>query len=314
MKIGGEQNNGQQEQQQNAVKDYTFMSADELLNEMKSDNWGNLSDENKVACLQEVENRNAAAQGREAATVVSYSSAGCYGEYDKASNTIYVNMDCCSSFESLDTVIHEGNHAYQEYCIDNNVGYDEQTRGMIGVEMARDENGYLYNYQTKSPNYDMQCDELDSNNRAADFLLKQKERYQNDQGYQSYIAGRNKHFHNVNGALENNKAERVRMQNEQLTEAFMRGDIDRAQYVSMLQKINDPNYVDPTVQESNSIGARIEALFQEMNAKNENGVERPENENGLNDNPSGTENETGAVVNAGGADNSGGVDNSGGIE
>ena len=153
--------------EQNAPKDYSKLSNDQLLDSFKSDNWSQMKENDRVAVIQELENRTAAEQGRESAVVVSSSKVTSYGSYNSTTNQMNINVSNISSYETLDTFAHESNHAYQTYCVNNGIGYDEYTRNMMGVETARDQNGNLYNYARTSPQYDMQCNELDSNNKAA---------------------------------------------------------------------------------------------------------------------------------------------------
>lgn len=250
--------------EQNEIKDYSKFSNNKLLDSFKSDNWSQMKENDRVGVIQELENRTAAEQGREPAVVVSSSRVTSYGSYNSTTNQMNINVSNFSSYETLDTFAHESNHAYQTYCVNNGIGYDEYTRNMMGVETARDQNGNLYNYARTSPQYDMQCNELDSNNKAASFVMGEKDRYSSDPAYKDYIAERDSHFKDVNTALDNNQAMRTSMQNDQTYTSYVRGDITEETYNSLSESINDPNYVDPTVVESHTIGESLSLLNEEL--------------------------------------------------
>lgn len=249
--------------------DYSSFSDNQLLDQFKTENWSKLEESDRIDVIQEMENRNAAQQGREPAEVVSSSRVTSYGSYNSMNNQMNVNVNNFSSYETLDTFIHESNHAYQAHYVENGVGYDEYTRNMMEVESMRDENGALYNYARISPQYDMQCNELDSNNRAAEFLISESDRYKTDQEYKDYIAERDGHFKDVNYALDNYQGIRTSMQNDQAYTSYVRGDISQEQYDNLSAGINDSNYVDSTVTESHSLGESLSDLNAELNYSND---------------------------------------------
>ena len=278
--------------EQNEIKDYSKFSNNQLLDSFKSDNWSQMKENDRVGVIQELENRTAAEQGREPAEVVSSSRVTSYGSYNSTTNQMNINVSNFSSYETLDTFAHESNHAYQTYCVNNEIGYDEYTRNMMGVETARDQNANLYNYARTSPQYDMQCNELDSNNKAASFVMGEKDRYSSDPAYKDYIAERDSHFKDVNTALDNNQAMRTSMQNDQTYTSSVRGDITEETYNSLSESINDPNHVDPTVVESHTIGESLSLLNEELNVDiNE---EMAEENNSYADGVGVTENESSA--------------------
>ena len=99
------------------------------------DNWKQLSRKSRLALLQEVENRRAAADGREPARLVigedeSFrNNPGLMGSYHPGTKEIMVNyrfLDGDSGLHSgmsaLGTVLHEGRHAFQFDSMDKNDG------------------------------------------------------------------------------------------------------------------------------------------------------------------------------------------------
>ena len=249
--------------------DYSCFSNDELLDQFKTGNWSKLEEYNKIDIIQEMENRNAAEQGREPAEVVSSTRVTSYGSYNSMNNQMNINVNNFSSYETLDTFVHESNHAYQSYCVENGTGYDEYIRNMMEVESMRDENGTLYNYTRTSPQYDMQCNELDSNNKAASFMLAESDRYKEDQEYKDYIAERDSHFKDVNYALDNYQGMRESMQKDQVYTSYVREDISQGQYDMLNSNINGLDFEDMTVTESHSIGESLSGLNGELNYSND---------------------------------------------
>lgn len=256
------------------VTNYTIYSENALLNQFESSTWNKLSQENRIAVIQELENRNAKMQGREAAEVLPLSNPRYYGGYSDVGNRISIDVENFTSYEVLDTYVHESNHAYQSHCIKNNLeqGYAGNTYNMLQVEMARDEQGRLYNYAEDSPMYDMQYNELDSNNKAASFMLAQRERYQSDSKYADYIEERAEHFRYVNDSLKQNRDERIVYQNMQINNAYIRGDVSKGQYDELLCNINQRTEVDAAVLESQSVGEILDTVDMELKQEEGNNM------------------------------------------
>ncbi len=234
---------------------YTSYSTDMLLNQFQSDTWNQLSEDNRIALIQEMEDRSAKNEGREPAKIVSLHDEHSYGAYDELTNKIQIDVSNCSSYESLDTYIHESNHAYQSHCVDNNLRdtYDERTFGMFQAELARDSQGNLYNYEGSAPLYDLQCSEMDSNNAAVSFLISEKERYQEDLQYAAYMKERADYYHFVNDALEKNREDRMALQDKQIRNAYQEGVYSEEQYRELEQIINDKNSMDEMVLDTWSV-------------------------------------------------------------
>ncbi len=262
------------------------MSYSQLLYNFKSDQWKNIKTEDKFRLLQEMENRKAAEQGRQALKVVSDSDTRRYGACSGSQLKIHVediregeDITKVSSYEVLDTFVHETNHAYQEHCIKNQCGdYSDQMRTMLQAEMARDQQGMLYNYAQKGTDYDMQCDELDSNNTAARFLLDQRERYGDDPEYRAYVKERVDHFETVNSNIDTEYESRIGLQANQISRAFACGDITQEQYKNAMENIREPDYQlhkDESVTTSRALGKELRTLHDQYVAQEE-AAEAPE--------------------------------------
>ena len=94
--------------------------------------WDSLDPEERVQTLQEIEDRMAEIQERPSVTIVKDDTLdeNVFGGYDCNSSVIVINANHLSSEmpvdEFIDTIVHEGRHAYQDYAI-NNPGFVNNT-------------------------------------------------------------------------------------------------------------------------------------------------------------------------------------------
>ncbi len=251
-------------------EDYSKLSREQLLDKFQSSNWSKMNDEARINLVQEMENRNATLQGRTPAVVVQSGSLGSYGSYNNLENQMRINVSNFSSYEVLDTYVHESNHAYQHACVKNGTGYDEHMLNMMQTETVRDENGSLYNYARQSPYYDMQCNELDSNNKALAFMMGEKSRFEKDVEYQSYISERFCHFQDVNTALTLQDENRRAMQVMQADEAFARGDITEEQHSSLISNLQNTEFEDNAVKGSLVLEVQLAEIHNEFSQETTN--------------------------------------------
>ena len=250
---------------------YYKFSDDQLLEFFHSENWSGLSEDARIELFQEMEYRSAALDGRPPANIVSLNNDSCYGKYSPSNDTIAIDVSENSSYEALDTFVHENNHARQNYRVFNGPGYDEHTESMIQSEMSMDADGKLYNY-AHGDNYDIQCNELDSNNKAAQFMLEQQDRFGDDPAYREYIANRDHHYNTVLDELEADPAARAKFQHDQAYTSFVRGDIDGEQFETIDSNLNTPGYEDATVADTYQTAEQIHALnmqYQEEESEDE---------------------------------------------
>lgn len=263
--------------------DYRNVSQDDLLNQFRTENWSRLDEYQKVSVLQELEDRNAEQQGRAPAQIIALEDKNLYGSYKsgedniptkirgrssnmgytKDGGTIRINVNDFSSYDTLDTYIHEANHAYQGYCITSGENiYDEDVRILMKAECARDERGNLYNYETNGRLYDVQCSEMDSNNVAANYLLEQRERFGDDSLYRDYMEKRQEHFQTVNAFLATHRDQRFTMQMNQTYNAYVHGDITEEEYIQVNQFICNRQHFDAAECQSFQTQTQIAAFNQ----------------------------------------------------
>lgn len=94
------------------------------VDELKFDNWQVLSPSERLEVLQKAENKIAEIEHRESCPIITKDMPeGHFGYYSPNSKAITINVqyiysaDFNSYKETLDTLIHEGRHAYQDYNI-----------------------------------------------------------------------------------------------------------------------------------------------------------------------------------------------------
>lgn len=170
------------------------------LSSFRSENWEQLTSEQRLAELQEVENNLAAEQGRNAKKVIKQhyephrdeqgEVAGItLGEYGRSEEqpegAIYINEDVLArddcSYECLETVIHEGRHAYQDDHSEN----EEWNHNMSGgYQDPNQEN-------TDRVDYRFQPVEADANDYADTKMAEYSSEFQGDATHNDYSYSRN---------------------------------------------------------------------------------------------------------------------------
>lgn len=241
-------------------KQYANATDKELLTNFRSENWDKLNANKRLAVLQEVENRNAASQGRTPCTVKSTDSKNEYGCYYPSSNRIEVNVNdyiknengeriSNNSYQVLDTIYHEGEHAHQTNCVNNQIGppkgLPQTTRDMCEVENSGN------NYKDVIE-YDHCTCELDSNNVAATKVMESKDIFRGDKKYDEYLADREQYFKQAS----NLDMSTVRMQqNEAVYQAYKNGDISLEKHDDIL--LNEVRSEQPAFREAKNVYGEI---------------------------------------------------------
>ena len=253
-------------------KRYSEYSNEELMSTFRSENWDKLSHSKRIKVLQEVENRNAASQGRKPCTVKSVNSKNDYGSYYAHSNRIEVNVNdyikdadgkrnSNSSYQVLDTIYHEGEHAHQTNCVKNQIGpprgLPETTRDLCKVEGSK---GVYPEFDKKGNQvggimrYRYCTCEIDSNNAAAKKVLESGEQFRGDAKYDEYLAERERHFERV----ANFDMSEVREQQDKAVErAYNNHDISYDKQTEI--RIDKLNKEQPAFSEAKSLRNAIKA-------------------------------------------------------
>ncbi|WP_371367072.1 hypothetical protein SRRS_11820 [Sporomusa rhizae] len=128
------------------------------MNVFGKDNWNQSSLGDKKQALQNLENHYAAQQGRNP-IILQFTKLDDAGSFNPISNTLKINNEILVSGDSgkryqvIDTVIHEGRHAYQSYAIEhpgkhpNKIEEEKWRENDLGYIKADPQNLYKYRFQ-----------------------------------------------------------------------------------------------------------------------------------------------------------------------
>ena len=224
------------------TKDYSDYSNHQLFNQFKSIHWKNKTDDEKIAILQEIENREAEEHNRPPAKVVQiYSNK--LGGYSYGTNIIEVKL-VNNQFEVLDSLFHESEHANQYRAPINEVSFSENDRKLMKIEDMTSSNGKDSHYvKYEDDLYDLMTSEIDANNAAFEKVSSLKKEYINEKKFKEYLAGRKAYFNKV----ENESNLKSSMKKEALLDtiygAYVRNEISEKEYQNLQQIItSDKNY------------------------------------------------------------------------
>jgi hypothetical protein len=123
--------------------------------------WNELSINERREALQQLENHYAELQGREPCPIKPTTNPKVLGQYDYSEEIIYLNEqrllanDKC--YEAVNTILHEGRHAYQDYVIGELEGQ------AVEDEISKWKKNFIGGYLKKEPEYWLQSIEADAN-------------------------------------------------------------------------------------------------------------------------------------------------------
>lgn len=167
----------------------------ESMESLRYENWKNLSEGEKLELLNNVEQTQASLQHRDAMTVEFEDLArNTFGYQDADNKKIVINRAHIQSDhpfyhrEAIDTIIHEGRHAYQRYNVEVRTIHESDAEVASWRENFSDSQyGYYHSsgqkmyiptgdgtYQEMSDNrlYEYQPVEIDARNFASDVMSK----------------------------------------------------------------------------------------------------------------------------------------------
>lgn len=266
---------------------FQTISDKELLGYFRSENWTKLDNNKRLALVQEVENRNAVKQGRMPCRVIQSDSTS-YGGYASYLNDIELHVEDSftnsqgkqiknSSYEVLDTIYHEGEHAHQDNCVKNKInppqGLPKETRDMCEIENLRVTKsnihkgsmqgrvGEFYNYR-KNIDYSKCTCEIDSNTTAVKKIMENGDVFRGDKGYDDYLEERQRAMDKYS---KTDIDEVRRQQSAAVDEALDREDIDASRYEDI--KMNDiwNNKTQPVFEDV----SQTQEIIQQEREKNE---------------------------------------------
>lgn len=149
------------------------------VEDLNDDKWNKLSFDKRMEVLQLLENEVAKIAHRPSCVVVSQSlGEGHLGFYEQGSNCITINEDYVKSTdcyeEVLDTLIHEGRHAYQDYNL--NIRETHPRHGDISNWNLNEFHGYQDVEHCGFKAYQLQPIESDARAFAEDVLKQYQEK------------------------------------------------------------------------------------------------------------------------------------------
>lgn len=249
----------------------------EVLKNFRSENWENLSERQKIDALQSIETIQAQKEGRTPCQVIAMDGEeNQYGFYNYRDKSIHINLDT-SSYQALDTVIHEGRHDYEEHAIETGEGYDEHTMYTMKTELAKNQNGAEYNYASEGNSYDMQGNEMESNNVALEYMMRQSEIFEDDIAFSEYLDERKEHFEYVNDLNETYREDKEQLEWKKMEKAYSNGHISLEEYEKLKENLvySEPNKMEKKSQKlEQEIGSYQErardASIEKLQEKSQN--------------------------------------------
>lgn len=165
------------------------------MQEFKFENWGQLSLEERIEAVNKLESKVAEIECRPSCPVyiedmgsISIEDGNVYGKlggYNPDTKDIILNVEMLKSNDSaalretLDTIIHEGRHAYQDYNVNECEVHSRHSEVLSWAETMK---GGKWGYCGGSSSllgqrlYEQQSIEIDARNFAADVLDKYEEK------------------------------------------------------------------------------------------------------------------------------------------
>jgi hypothetical protein len=173
----------------------TSYSYQDSLNLLKNNEWSKLSLQNRGAVMQSIENEVARREGRPPCNVSLFSEppkngkiiAGQYANGKIELNTYHLNG---ASEDCLNTILHEGRHAYQEMAVKGEIYHHDKAQLKSWQDNMKPGN-YIDPEKNRRAYY-KQPIEADAREYASitsrQILAEQKIQYSSNKGINSYIA------------------------------------------------------------------------------------------------------------------------------
>ena len=173
----------------------------DFLDSFNRENWSNSSYQDRMNAYQSLEHCMAKEQGRAERQVVfedfSKTHPDAVGYYSKNDDKLHMDIGYLNGsknpYDGMDTVIHEGRHAYQHDCINGFAQPDSKLQpNMQGIK----ENDLDDNYYSGGGNYFYQPLEYDAHTYANNVMNRPefKEHLSNDEHYNKYCRAQEKYI------------------------------------------------------------------------------------------------------------------------
>lgn len=171
------------------------------MDDFKTENWEKLTPQERKNSLQYLENKVAAEEGRSPRKIkvdktLKDGECGYYSDGVFNRNNIYINEDYLYSnapskqYEAMDTVLHEGRHAYQSDCVKGRIEVHKDDEAKLSdwkKNAATEEYNPFGNDKASYSYYRFQPVEDDANNFAKKKMEGYSDIYSSDPNYRNYI-------------------------------------------------------------------------------------------------------------------------------
>lgn len=224
-------------------ENYSQYSESRLFAQFKNENWNIKSPGEKIAVLQEIENREAVAHNRPAAEVVqAYGSS--YGGYSNEAHRIEIRLTG-NQFEDLDTLFHESEHANQSSSPINSVSFSENDKKLMSIEDMTSSDGINSHYSKYGTSlYKVMTSELDANNVALEKVSSLKNEYRGEEKYQEYLVGRQEYYDSLADAIEIKSSEKKAALLNTIEYAYIRDELSESEYSELKELITNTESYD----------------------------------------------------------------------
>ena len=163
--------------------------------ELRFEHWQHLESSEKVDVLNQLENRIASIEHRPSCPIKAINlKPGLWGGYNPITKTIDINRDYIDKSgrdyyyysEIVDTLVHEGRHAYQDYNVNERVVHPRHSEvNSWSDTMAGGKWGYWGDCSNELGQrlYEQQSVEIDARNFAADVISRMEDKIEDGSGH-----------------------------------------------------------------------------------------------------------------------------------
>lgn len=223
-------------------EDYSQYSDQHLFEQFRSENWNLKTDEDKIAVLQELENREATLHSRPASEVVQAYGSN-YGGYSSSACRINIRLTD-NQFEDIDTLFHESEHANQSRSPNSSVSFSENDKKLMEIEDMISFDGGSSHYNKYKPLlYEVMTSELDANNVAIEKVSALKNEYKDEEKYIEYLASKQDYYNVLADAINTKSSEKKSALINTVECAYNRNELSENECNELKELItNEENY------------------------------------------------------------------------
>ena len=219
-----------------SVEDYRNYSERQLFAQFRSENWNVKEPEDKIAILQEIENREAELHNRPAAKVVQCHSDK-LGGYTGSTHVIEVTLTD-NPFEDLDSLFHESEHANQVRASIDTVDFTSDDKKLMQIENMTSSDGKTGHYWKYDSLYAVMTSELDANNAAIEKLVSLCSDFIDDDNFQQYLIVRQDYYDGLSDAIDIKAEEKKAALLTTIESAYIRNELTENEYNQLQDIIN----------------------------------------------------------------------------